>query len=195
MTHSQSAGGVEEVRADVKETRRERSSGPRVAVIGAGLGGIATAVNLKKAGIEDFVVFEQSEGPGGTWWDNTYPGCEVDIHSHYYSFSFFQKYDWPRTHSRRVDLQRYCEATVDRFALRSHFRFGTRVEEVVWDDEAGLYRIILTSGEETDASIVVSCLGLLNFPKYPEWPGLESFQDRGSTPHAGNPSTTSLACG
>jgi cation diffusion facilitator CzcD-associated flavoprotein CzcO len=103
-----------------------------VAVIGAGFGGIAAAVKLTKAGIDDFTVFEKSSGPGGTWRDNRYPGAEVDVGSHLYSFSF-RPNDWSRTHAQQPELQRYLEQVVDEFGLRDHFRFDTAVERVVWD--------------------------------------------------------------
>src|SRR2546428_9030254 len=94
--------------ARVQQKRRSL----RVAVVGAGLGGVAMAVNLKKAGIDEFTVFEQSAGAGGVWYDNTYPGCEVDVTSNVYSFSFL-RYDWPRTHGTQPELQQYCEDVID----------------------------------------------------------------------------------
>ncbi|MDF5751659.1 NAD(P)/FAD-dependent oxidoreductase [Spongiactinospora sp. TRM90649] len=154
--------------------RRVRTGGPRVAIVGCGLGGIATGVNLKRRGIDRFVIFEQSDGPGGTWWDNRYPGCEVDIPSHAYSFSFLP-YDWSRTHAGQEELQRYAEHALDRFGLRRHCRFGTRVESATWDDAAGAYDVVLADGERERFDVVISCLGLLNHPRYPDWPGIEDF--------------------
>lgn len=156
-------------------TRRgtTKSKGLRVAVVGAGFGGIATAVKLARAGV-DFTVFEQSAGPGGTWWDNHYPGAEVDGHVHAYSFSFM-RYDWSRTHAGQAELQRYAEATIDAFGIRPRFRFSTRVVAVEWDSSASGYVVRLADGEELAFDIVVSCLGLLNQPSYPDWPGLDTF--------------------
>jgi len=146
-----------------------------IAIIGAGFGGIATAVHLARRGIEDFVVFEQSGGPGGVWLDNTYPGCEVDINSLIYSFSFMP-YDWTRTHATRDELQRYAEDTIDRFGIRDRFRFGCAVDGVEWDDAASAYRVTLADGSEHRAEVVVAAPGFLSRPKYPEWPGLDAFQ-------------------
>jgi len=146
----------------------------RVVIIGAGVGGIATAVKLKRAGFEDFTVLEQLDGPGGTWWANTYPGCEVDVHSHFYSFSF-RSNDWTRTHATQPELLRYVQDTIDHFGIRDRFRFGTRVASVTWDDERHRYTVTLASGEELTAEIVVSAVGLLSNPRYPDWPGLETF--------------------
>lgn len=150
-------------------------SQPSIAIIGAGTAGVATAVKLKRAGFTAFTVFEQSGGAGGTWYDNTYPGCEVDIHSYFYSFSFMP-YDWPRTHADQPTLRRYIDDTIDHFGIRAHFQFRTKVEEAVWDEERQVYRVRLDSGEERDFTVVVSCLGLLNYPRYPDWPGLDEFE-------------------
>ena len=147
----------------------------RVAVIGAGVGGIATAYKLKRAGVRDFVVFEQADGAGGTWHDNTYPGCEVDIPSALYSFSFMD-WNWSRTHARQPELKAYVEATIDRFGLRPHFRFGARVDAATWSEERQLYTVRLANGEEHEFETVVSCLGLLNHPRLPDWAGCETFR-------------------
>ena len=148
---------------------------PRVVIVGAGFGGIATGVKLKKAGIHTFTIFEKSEGPGGTWWDNRYPGAEVDVGSHLYSYSF-KSYDWSRTHARQEELQGYLEEVIDDYGLRAHIRFGTIVDEAVWDERTHLYTVRLHHGEEVQTNVVVSALGLLNYPRYPDWPGLERFQ-------------------
>lgn len=101
---------------------RERTEEPPVIIIGGGLGGIAAAVKLKKAGIHTFTIFERSAGPGGVWWDNRYPGVEVDVSSHLYSYSF-KRFDWSRTHADQAELQRYLEEVIDEFDLWNHFRF------------------------------------------------------------------------
>ena len=140
---------------------------PQVAIVGGGFAGIATAVKLKKAGINTFTVFEKSEGPGGTWWDNRYPGAEVDVASHLYSYSF-KSHDWTRTHAKQAELQAYLEEVLDDFDLRPHFRFSTTVRDAVWDEHTHTYTVNLENGESVQANMVVSALGLLNYPKYPE---------------------------
>lgn len=147
---------------------------PRVAIIGAGFGGTAMAVNLKRSGIDDFVVFEQSPAPGGVWWDNTYPGCQVDVPSQLYCFSFYP-YDWTRTHASRPELQRYMEDTLDHFAIRRKFRFSCSVQRVTWDEQQAAYTVELASGEQEQFDAVVSCVGLLNRAILPDWPGIDSF--------------------
>jgi len=147
---------------------------PRVAIIGAGFGGIAAAVKLKRAGIHTFVIYESSLGIGGTWWDNTYPGAEVDVGSHLYCFSF-KPYDWSRTHARQPELQRYLEETVDELGLRPHLQLGVTVQSATWDDERHVWKLGFADGRIEECNVLVSAVGFLNVPRYPDWPGLADF--------------------
>jgi cyclohexanone monooxygenase len=147
----------------------------RVAIIGAGFGGIAAAVKLRQRTSASFTIFEQSPSVGGTWYHNRYPGCEVDIPSHAYSFSFL-RYDWPRTHATQPELLRYANDVVDAFGLRPHLRLGTRVTEVVWDEAELHHRLRTADGEEHVFDVVISALGLLSVPNHPDWPGLDDFR-------------------
>jgi cyclohexanone monooxygenase len=151
----------------------------RVAIIGSGLGGLAAAVKLRQRTAAEFVIFEQSGGVGGTWRDNRYPGCEVDIHSHAYSYSFL-KYEWPRTHATQPELLAYAEHVVKVFNLAPHLRLNTRVTSLVWEESTARY--VLTTddlttgdGEQHEFDVVISATGLLSVPRYPDWPGLASF--------------------
>jgi len=146
----------------------------RVAIIGGGLGGIAAAVKLRKRVPVSVVIFEQSSGVGGTWYDNRYPGCEVDIHSHAYSFSFL-KYDWPRTHATQPELLAYAEHVVERFGLKPYLRLNTRVTDLVWEESTSTYTLTTEHGDSEEFDVVISALGLLNVPRYPDWPGLDTF--------------------
>jgi len=147
---------------------------PRVVVVGAGFGGIATGVKLKQAGMHTFTIYESSLGIGGTWWDNTYPGAEVDVGSHLYCFSF-KPHDWTRTHAKQPELQKYLEETVDEFGLRPHLRLGLGVKSATWDDDRHVWTIRLDDGTEDECHVLVSGVGFLNVPSYPEWPGLDDF--------------------
>ena len=128
----------------------ERATGtkrpaPSVAIIGAGFGGIAAAVRLKQAGFDDLTLFEQSPGPGGTWWDNRYPGAECDVEIAFYQFSFMPK-DWPRTHASAPEIQAYVESVIDRFHLGDRIRYSTAVTSVVWDDVEHRYNVVTRDG-------------------------------------------------
>lgn len=158
----------------MKIVRQSKRSRPvRVAVIGAGFGGLVTAVKLKRAGIE-FVVFEGEPGPGGTWWRNTYPGCEVDVASVLYSLSFYPR-SWSRTHATQGELLEYIEELVDDFGLRPHIQFSTRVEQVEWNDADGTYQVTTDAGTVEHFNFVVSAVGFLGDPNIPAWPGLDEF--------------------
>ncbi len=147
---------------------------PRVVVVGAGFGGIATGVKLRQAGVSTFTIYESSLGVGGTWWDNTYPGAEVDVGSHLYCFSFKPSV-WTRTHARQPELQKYLEEAVDEFGLRPHLRLGTTVESAAWDEGRRVWEVRLDDGTVDECHVLVSAVGFLNVPRYPDWPGLEDF--------------------
>ena len=158
-------------------------------VVGAGFGGIAAGVKLKQAGIETFTIYESSLGVGGTWWDNTYPGAEVDVGSNLYCFSF-KSQDWTRTHARQAELQKYLEETVDEFGLRPHLRSVSRSSRRRGTTTATSGRSASTTARSTSATCSISGVGFLNVPRYPDWPGLEDFAGRNSTRPGGSTSTT-----
>jgi cation diffusion facilitator CzcD-associated flavoprotein CzcO len=147
---------------------------PRVVVVGAGFGGIAAGVKLRRAGIRTFTIYESSLGIGGTWWDNTYPGCEVDVGSHLYSYSF-KSHDWTRTHAQQAELQKYLEETVDEYGLRAHLRLGVAVRSAHWDDDRHVWTVELDDGTRDQCHVLISGVGFLNVPRYPDWPGLDDF--------------------
>ena len=161
----------------MKPTARELfgpEATPRVVVIGAGFGGIAAGVKMKGAGIHTFTIYESSLGIGGTWWDNTYPGAEVDVGSHLYCFSF-KPHAWTRTHAKQAELQKYLEETVDEFGLRPHLQLGVTVKSATWDDARHVWTITLDDGRVEECHVLISGVGFLNVPRYPEWPGLDTF--------------------
>ncbi|WP_435283044.1 flavin-containing monooxygenase [Streptomyces koelreuteriae] len=146
----------------------------RVAVVGSGFGGLGAAVRLRREGVTDFVVLERASGVGGTWRDNSYPGCRCDVPSHLYSFSFAPNPDWPRTFSGQEHIRAYLEHVTDVFRLRPHLRFDSEVKRMTWNAERLCWDIETSSGN-LSADLVVSATGPLSDPKVPEIPGLESF--------------------
>jgi cation diffusion facilitator CzcD-associated flavoprotein CzcO len=156
---------------------RARRAGhtPQVAIVGSGFAGIAASVKLKQAGIESFIVYEKSLDIGGTWRDNTYPGCEVDTPSILYTFSFTPP-DWSRTHARQAELRKYLEGVVDQFGLHPHIRTGVGVDAAVWDERTHTYTLELDDGTTATCDAVISAVGFLNVPRLPDWPGLERFR-------------------
>lgn len=146
----------------------------RVAVIGSGFGGLGAAVRLRREGVTDFVVLERAASVGGTWRDNSYPGCACDVPSHLYSFSFAPHPDWPRTFSGQEHIRAYLEHVTDVFHLRPHIRFDSEVKMMTWDGEKLRWEIETSSGS-LSADVVVSATGPLSDPKVPDVPGLDSF--------------------
>ncbi|MGE2815002.1 flavin-containing monooxygenase [Mycobacterium heidelbergense] len=157
-------------------TRRRRS--PRVAIIGAGFGGIATAVALRRAGIDDLVIIEADDGIGGTWRRNTYPGAACDIQSHLYSFSFAPNKSWSRTYARQPEILAYLESVADDFDLRRHLMLGTRVRTVRWNADTWRWDCLVDRAGQTatlSADAVVCAVGLFGCVKLPDIEGVADF--------------------
>lgn len=145
-----------------------------VAIIGAGFGGLGAGIMLRQAGITDFVIAERADSVGGTWRDNSYPGCACDVPSHLYSYSFAPNPDWTRSFSAQPEIWRYLADVAERFRLRSHLRFATEVRSARWDAATARWHLDTTRGTMT-ATVVIAAVGPLSDPAYPDIPGLESF--------------------
>jgi cation diffusion facilitator CzcD-associated flavoprotein CzcO len=146
----------------------------RVAVIGSGFSGLGMAIRLKKAGIQDFVVFERASDLGGTWRDNTYPGCQCDVESNLYSYSFAPSPAWSRTYAPQAEIWDYLRACAARFELGPHIRYRHEVSSATWDDAVARWRIE-TSGGPFSADVLVAAPGPLSEPSVPAIPGLGEF--------------------
>jgi cation diffusion facilitator CzcD-associated flavoprotein CzcO len=146
----------------------------RVAIIGAGLGGIGAAIRLRQAGVTDFVILERATAVGGTWRDNTYPGCACDVPSHLYSFSFAPNPGWSHSFSRQPEIWQYVEDVTDQHGLREHLVFGTEVIRADWEHGPAHWRLRTNRGEIT-ADVLVCASGPLSEPSLPNVPGLAAF--------------------
>jgi cation diffusion facilitator CzcD-associated flavoprotein CzcO len=149
--------------------------GLRIAIVGAGAGGICAAVRLKQAGLDEIVVYERGAGVGGTWRDNTYPGAACDVHSHLYSFSFAQKPDWSRVFAGHAEILGYLEDVVDRFDVRRHLRLGTGIRSLRFDEATRRWFVTDDAGGVQSFDAVISAVGQLNRPALPDIRGLHSF--------------------
>jgi 4-hydroxyacetophenone monooxygenase len=149
-----------------------------VAVVGAGMSGILAAHRLAQAGI-DPVVLEKNDDVGGTWLENTYPGCRVDVPSHLYSYSFAQR-SWPQHFSDQEVLRGYFRSCADELGVTPRIRFGTEVLAARFDDDAGTWRVEVRDGdgavEVLEVDAVVSAVGQLNRPSLPDIEGIERFE-------------------
>lgn len=154
----------------------------QVAIVGSGFGGLGAAIRLKQSGINDFVVLERADDVGGTWRDNTYPGCACDVESHLYSFSFALNADWTWRFSRQPEIWAYLQRCAREFGVLSHIRFNTEVRAATWDHEARRW-ILETSAGRMSANKLVMAAGPLSEPVVPELAGIETF--RGNVFHSG----------
>ena len=157
-------------------TRCRRS--PTVAIIGAGFGGLGAAVALRRAGIDDLAIIEGSDGVGGTWRRNTYPGAACDIQSHLYSFSFAPNTSWSRTYARQPEILAYLESVADDFDLRRHLMLDTTVRSLHWNSRARVWECQLDRNGNSatlSADVVVCAAGLFGAAKLPDIDGLAGF--------------------
>ncbi|MGD0393507.1 MAG: NAD(P)/FAD-dependent oxidoreductase [Acidimicrobiales bacterium] len=170
--------GRRRLEREVRAARREGRPTPAVVIVGAGLSGLAIAIQLVRSGLRDFTIVEQSDAVGGTWRDNTYPGSGCDVPSHLYSFSFSPKSDWSRRFAEQPEILSYAERCVERFRLGPHLRLGTTVQRADLDQAGRRWRLVLTSAggeEEIEADDVIFACGQLNRPHVPDLPGLTGF--------------------
>ena len=146
-----------------------------VAILGAGFGGLCMAIKLIEQGHKDFMIFERSPSSGGTWRDNTYPGCACDVPSHLYSYSFAQCGGWSRRYAPQAEILAYIRKVADHDDIRSRILFETAVTSLEWDDAERLWRISTHDGRHFTARAVVSAVGGLHLPAYPDIPGIDQF--------------------
>jgi cation diffusion facilitator CzcD-associated flavoprotein CzcO len=155
-----------------------------IAIIGAGFAGLGMAIRLKKAGYNSFVIFERGNEVGGTWRDNTYPGCGCDVASHLYSFSFEPNPKWSLQFSKQPEILAYLKDCVRKNNLEPHLHLNTEILDVIFNESEGFYTIKDSSGKLTTARMVVAGLGPLNRPQIPDFEGLDSF--KGEIFHSSN---------
>jgi cation diffusion facilitator CzcD-associated flavoprotein CzcO len=148
-----------------------------IAIIGSGFGGLGAGIRLKREGRDDFLILEKAGDVGGTWRDNSYPGCACDVESHLYSFSFAPNPDWTDRYSRQPEIWAYLQRCAREKGLLPHLRFGHEVRSAAWDDEARRWTIETSQGPVT-ASVLVMATGPLSAPAVPDLPGRERFQGR-----------------
>jgi cation diffusion facilitator CzcD-associated flavoprotein CzcO len=149
----------------------------RIVIVGTGFSGLGMAIRLKQQGEQDFVLLERAGDIGGTWRDNTYPGCRCDVPSHLYSFSFAPNPNWSSTFSPQPEILDYLKGCAERYGVMPHVRFDTELEQAHWDDEERLWRIETSQGAIT-ADVLVAAQGPLSDPSLPAVPGLESFEGK-----------------
>jgi cation diffusion facilitator CzcD-associated flavoprotein CzcO len=144
-------------------------------VVGAGFSGLCAGVQLRRAGIFDFVILEKAARVGGTWRENTYPGAACDVPSHLYSFSFEPNPRWSRSYGGQAEILEYLEHCADKYGLRPHIRFGQCVEQARFDEAAGVWHVTTGAGDHLTARSLVLGNGALHLPQLPNISGLDTF--------------------
>jgi 4-hydroxyacetophenone monooxygenase len=161
----------DDIPADVK-------ADAHVVVIGCGEAGLLAGIRLSQAGIP-FTIVEKNAGPGGTWWDNRYPGARVDIGSHFYCYSFEPADHWTEYFSQQPELQEYFARVMQKYAIEEHCRFNTEVTGATFDEGTGRWSVEIRTQDGAvgtiDAFAVVSAVGALNQPHLPDIPGMDDF--------------------
>lgn len=147
----------------------------RVLIVGAGFAGLGMALELSRRGERDFAVLERSDAVGGTWRQNTYPGCECDIPSVLYSYSFAPKKDWTSSHAAQPEILDYLTDLTRRHGIGDHIEFGTEVAGARWDETDCRWHVFDKSGREFVARYLVMASGALNVPRLPRIPGADTF--------------------
>jgi cyclohexanone monooxygenase len=146
-----------------------------IVIIGAGFSGIGTAINLDRAGFDDYLIVEAGRGYGGTWYWNRYPGLAVDIPSFSYQFSFEQVDSWTRTYAPGAELRAYAEHCARKYGLPDRTRFGTKIAAATFDAAAHAWRLETDEGDTIVARHVIDGTGVLTVPKQPDIEGLDGF--------------------
>jgi cation diffusion facilitator CzcD-associated flavoprotein CzcO len=146
-----------------------------VAVIGSGFGGLGAAIRLRQSGVTNVAIFERAGDLGGTWRDNTYPGCRCDVASNLYSFSFAPNPQWTNTYSYQPEIQQYLQNVADQYQLRDLINYDHDVRDVSFDETKKLWRLTTSQGEYFARCVIMATGGLAE-PRLPEIKGLELFQ-------------------
>ena len=146
-----------------------------VVIVGAGFSGLGVAALLDRAGVRSFRILETADDLGGTWRDNTYPGCGCDIPSPLYSYSFDQKADWSRLFASQPEILDYLRQVARRRGLIDHIRFGQRVQRARWIEADARWEILTSAGDSYRAQFLICAVGPLHHPASPELPGAETF--------------------
>jgi len=151
-----------------------------VAIIGSGFGGLAASVKLRNAGIDNFVMFERASELGGTWRDNTYPGCRCDVASNLYSLSFARNPNWSNSFSYQPEIQQYLLDVAKKFKLRDLIKFNHEVLDITYNQSKKLWDLKTNHGDFEAHNVILAAGGLAE-ARLPNIDGIESFA--GKTMH------------
>ncbi|WP_280266648.1 flavin-containing monooxygenase [Nocardia wallacei] len=148
---------------------------PSILIIGAGFAGLGMALELQRAGLDNFTILEKADDLGGVWRENTYPDAACDVPSPLYSWSYEPKSDWPRRFSRQADIHAYMRSVAEKYGLPAKIRFGTEVTDAEFDERQGVWQVRTRDGASLTADILIPAVGQLSRPAMPSIPGIDTF--------------------
>jgi cation diffusion facilitator CzcD-associated flavoprotein CzcO len=149
---------------------------PSITIIGAGFGGLGTAIELKRAGYTDVTVLEKADGVGGVWRENTYPNAACDVPSSLYSWSFAPNPDWPHRYSRQAEILAYIERTAAEQGVLENVRTGVEVTSAAYDEATCTWHLTTAAGEAIETDVLITAVGQLSRPSIPPIPGVDTFE-------------------
>ncbi|RYZ86840.1 MAG: NAD(P)/FAD-dependent oxidoreductase, partial [Moraxellaceae bacterium] len=144
-------------------------------IVGAGISGIATAIRLDQVGYTNYKIIEKASRVGGTWRENTYPGCGCDVPSSLYSYSFAPSAKWSHLFARQPEILSYLEEVSETFDVKSHIEFDTELTNAMWDESRQLWVIDTNQGEYLSKTVVFAT-GPITEAQIPKLDGIESFR-------------------
>ncbi len=147
-------------------------------IVGAGFAGIGAAIQLKRSGIDNFVIVDREDDLGGTWYVNHYPGLAVDVPTTTYSYFFEPNPNWSRLFSTGREIKQYADDVADKYDVRRHIRFSTVVDGARWDEDAEVWQVTVNGGEVITGRYLITATGFLSQPKIPDIPGIDNFSGR-----------------
>ncbi|WP_051586537.1 flavin-containing monooxygenase [Acinetobacter sp. Ver3] len=160
---------------DLTETQFIKKN-TKIAIIGAGFGGLATAIQLLKRGIKDFVILEKATDVGGTWRENQYPGAACDVQSHMYSLSFAPKSDWTKRYAEAPEIFQYIQDLIQEYGLKKFIQFDTEVISTRFDEQAHAWEISIKNQSALHSQFLIFASGPLHIPQIPKIKGIEKFK-------------------
>src|SRR5258707_13539477 len=157
------------------ESSTQKAVHTRALIIGTGFSGLGMAIALQRQGV-GFLILEKADDVGGTWRDNSYPGCACDVPSHLYSFSFEPKATWSKLFSPQPEIWDYLKGVTDKYGLRRYIRFNSLVDRAHWDDAENRWHVFTADGQEFVAHFLISGAGALHIPLIPDIEGKDEFR-------------------
>ena len=149
----------------------------KIAILGAGVAGLCMAIKLKQAGFDDITIFEKAGDIGGTWRENTYPGCSCDVPMHMYEYSFEMLPSWTKKFVSADEIKAYLDHVADKYDLRRHIKFGREIKDAYFNEATGFWELSFDDDSKTTANIFIAGSGQLHRARWPDIQGRGLFKE------------------